>query len=98
MTLKNRYNAKKAKYYWASEILERKAWRHFRRQQEAEVIEYISTLNNDPAARGKPWEEHIHQLIETSGLEGILRTSRPMSNVNSSCGLDLQVSSTNLTI
>ena len=73
LTLKNRYNAKKAKYYWASEILERKAWRHFRRQQEAEVIEYISTLNNDPAARGKPWEEHIHQLIETSGLEGILR-------------------------
>ena len=54
-------------------MLERKAWRHFRRQQEAEVIEYISTLNNDPVARGKPWEEHIHQLIETTGLEGTLR-------------------------
>ena len=73
LTLKNRYSAKKAKYYWASEMLERKAWRHFRRQQEAEVIEYISNLNNDPAVRRKPWEEHIHQLIETSGLEGTLR-------------------------
>ena len=73
LTLTDRYNAKRAKYYWASEMLERKAWRHFRRQQEAEVIEYISTLNNDPVARGKPWEEHIHQLIETTGLEGTLR-------------------------
>ena len=73
-------------------MLERKAWKHFRRQQEAEVIEYISTLNNDPFARGRPWEEHIHQLIETSGLEGTLR------NINSFCGLDLRASSTNLTI
>jgi hypothetical protein len=56
MTLKNRYSAKKAKYCWASEILEREARRHFRRQQEAEIIEYISNLNNDPAVRRKPGE------------------------------------------
>lgn len=73
LTLTDRYHAKEAKYYWASDILERKAWRYFRRQQEAEVIEYISTLNNDPVVRGKPWEEHIHQLIETTGLQGTLR-------------------------
>ena len=73
LNLRDRYDGETAKYYWASEMLERKAWRHLRRQQEAEVIEYISTLNNDPVARGKPWEEHIHQLIETSGLEGTLR-------------------------
>lgn len=40
LTLVNRYNGKTAKYYRASEIVEGKAWRGFRRQQEAEVIEY----------------------------------------------------------
>lgn len=69
LTLTDRYHAKRAKYYWPSERLERKAWRHFRRQQEAEAIEYISTLNKDPVARGKPWEERIHQFIETIGLQ-----------------------------
>ena len=73
LTLKNRYDAKTANYYWASELLETEASKYFRRQQEAEVIEYLSTLNNDPAAKGMFWEEHI-TYSWSSGFEGTLQS------------------------
>jgi hypothetical protein len=45
----------------------------FPEAQEAEVIDFIQTLNNDASSRGKAWEEQIRHLIGTVGIEGILR-------------------------
>ena len=73
MTLLDRYDRSNARYYWASEALERKAWTTYRNEKEADVVDYVLTLNNDPSARGKAWEEKIHKLIQSSGLRGPLR-------------------------
>lgn len=72
LNLTSRYTTARARYHWASEALERKAWAYFRRQQEAKVVEYILATWNDAGSRGKAFEEHIHQLIATTGLEGNL--------------------------
>ena len=72
LTLKDRYDGETAKYYWASEMLERKAWRHLRRQQRLKLLS-TSQLSTTILSRGGNLEEHIHQLIETSGLEGTPR-------------------------
>lgn len=69
-----RYATARARYYWASEALERKAWTYFRREREAEVIEYILTTSNDPGSRGKAFEEHIHQLLAATGISGSLKS------------------------
>ena len=73
MTLLDRYDSSNARYYWASEALERKAWATFRNEKEADVVDYVLTLNNDPVSRGKVWEEQIHTRIQSSGLRGPLR-------------------------
>jgi hypothetical protein len=73
MSLTDRYHTKHAKFYWASQELEMKAWGQFRHQQEADVIDFISTLSNDPGSRGKAWEAHIHHLIQTCGVRGTLK-------------------------
>jgi hypothetical protein len=73
LPLLQRYNAKNARYYWASEAIERKAWEKFRHEKEADVLDYVLTLNNDPTARGKVLEEQIHKLIQTCGIQGTLR-------------------------
>jgi hypothetical protein len=53
MTLFDRYDSSNARYYWASEALERKAWATYRNEREADVIDYVLTLNNDDSgARG----------------------------------------------
>ena len=67
-----RYGRKPA-FWWASEMLHKQAWMQFRREQEADVICFINTLDNDVRWRGKAWEEQIHHLIESIGIEGPLR-------------------------
>ena len=70
---KNRYHAAYAAYWWATTILENKAWLQFLNEREADVLEFIETLNNDASLRGKFWEQQIHHLIERTGIEGTLR-------------------------
>lgn len=60
-------------YWWATEPMAQQAWSQFRHEQEAAVISYIETLNNDPAARGRVFEEVVHHLIEVAGIQGPLR-------------------------
>jgi hypothetical protein len=74
MILRDQYHTKHAKLYWASQELEKKAWSQFRVQQEADVLDFILTLSNDPRSRGSAWEAHIHQLIQTCGVRGTLKT------------------------
>ena len=72
-SLMDKYEAVNAKYYWATKVLEARAWAQFGRQQEEEVLDFILTKANDPAARGNAWEPYIHLLIESEGLKGIMR-------------------------
>jgi hypothetical protein len=45
----------------------------YRHENESAVLDYITTLNNEPTTRGKVWEEKIHNLIRSSGICGTLR-------------------------
>jgi hypothetical protein len=60
-------------YWWATETMERRAWAQFRNQEESKVINFIETLSNDSASRGRAWEAQIQHLIQTSGIRGTLR-------------------------
>lgn len=60
-------------YWWATDTLERQSWFQFRSEQEAAVIDFIETLSNDPACRGRAWENLMHHYIEVAGLRGSLR-------------------------
>ena len=71
-SLMDKYDAGNAKYFWATKALEARAWAQFGRQQEEEVLDFILTKANDPAARGNAWEPYIHLLIESEGLTGTL--------------------------
>jgi hypothetical protein len=73
MILLDHYNSLNARYYWASEALERKAWATFRNEKEADVVDYVLKLNNDPVSRGKTWEKQIHTRIQSSGVRRPLR-------------------------
>jgi len=46
MTLLDRYDSSNARYYWASEALERKAWAAFRNEKEADVLDYVLTMTH----------------------------------------------------
>jgi hypothetical protein len=48
LSLVDRYNAKNAVYYWASEQIETKAWMKYRHENESAVLDFITTLNNSP--------------------------------------------------
>lgn len=71
-TLLEKYSENPA-FWWASEQLEREAWNKFRRENEADVINFIDTLANDSVVRGKAWENQIHHLIESVGIQGTLK-------------------------
>jgi hypothetical protein len=60
-------------YWWASEDLASQAWANFVTQAEANVIDYIENLRNNPINRGHAWEEQIHHLIATAGISGKIR-------------------------
>ena len=70
---KKLYSHAYAAYWWATNLLENKAWSQFRNEREADVLDFIETLNNDASIRGKFWEQEIHQLIEHTGIQGTLR-------------------------
>jgi hypothetical protein len=89
LTLTERYHTKNAKFYWASEELEKKAWAQFRYQQEADVVNFIMTVSNDPRSRGHTWEAYIHHCIQTSGIRGTLKnlgTGSTRENFTLRCG------------
>lgn len=57
-------------YWWAAETLQRQAWLRFPREREANAIDFIDTLSNNPIVRGKDWENLIHHYL---GIRGTLR-------------------------
>jgi hypothetical protein len=71
-TLLDKYQ-RNSVFWWATPILEQRAWMQFRESQEADVLDFIQTLSNDPASRGKAWEAEIHHLIQCVGIQGTLR-------------------------
>jgi hypothetical protein len=60
-------------YWWATEDLASQSWANFATQAEANVIDYIENLRNDPINRVHAWEEQIHPLIATVGISGKMR-------------------------
>jgi hypothetical protein len=72
MSLYKRYTAKPS-YWWATARLERQAWQHFRLQQDADVIDFINAVSNDPICRGKSWEAEIHHLVSSCEITGELK-------------------------
>ena len=45
---------------WATEQMSMEAWNQFQQEQDADVINYIDTLNTEPTARGKWFEQEVH--------------------------------------
>jgi hypothetical protein len=62
-------------YWWASEDLASQPWSNFVTQAEADVIDYIENLRNNPTNRGHDaWEEQIHHcVIASAGISGTMR-------------------------
>ena len=70
LSLQEHYDARRAKFDWATPALERKAWAHFNYQEEDDVVKYILNRSNDPTSRGRAWEAHIHQTYSNSWHKG----------------------------
>jgi hypothetical protein len=58
---------------WATEPMSMEAWNQFQYEQETNVIRYINTIDNEPAARGKWFEQMVYHLMGVAGISGELR-------------------------
>ena len=75
--------------WWATPVLEQRAWVQFRESQEADVLDFIQSLRNESTSRGKAWEAEIHHLIQCVGIQGTLRNLETDEVIKRFCNFPL---------